>query len=199
MMVMMDRWMHWVCLKSTLIRIYAYLMCDVRQKLLKLWPWWRWLLTMMVDRNRRPSHQRRRATRPAIRGIAPRSAVAPSSQRDADKGAARVSTSAFRSFWGQSGWHKLDWLLQSNLQKLWTRNHSTQCRVKARKASRREIKYFWKRKVTQSVLPPKFLGLLVINSEDQEGSGWPILLKSGLTDPFSEYDMDWVWNKSLLP
>ena len=61
MMVMMDRWMHWVCWKSTL-RTYAYLMSDVRQKLLKLWPWWRWLLTMMVDRNRRPSHQRRRAT-----------------------------------------------------------------------------------------------------------------------------------------
>ena len=61
LMVMIDRWMHWVCWKSTL-RTYAYLMSDFRQKLLKLWPWWRWLLTMMVDRNRRPSHQRRRAT-----------------------------------------------------------------------------------------------------------------------------------------
>ena len=151
---MMDSWMHWVCWKSTL-RTYAYLMSGVRQKLLKLWPWWRWLLTMMVDRNRRRSHQRRRRGRPAIRGIAPRSAVAPSSQRDAYQGAARVSTSAFRSFWGQSQWHKLDWLLQSNLQKLWTRYYSTQCRVKARKASRREIKYFWKQRVTQSVLPPK--------------------------------------------
>ena len=137
MMVMMDRWMHLVCWKSTL-RTYGYLMSDVRQKLLKLWPWWRWLLTMMVDRNRRPSHQRRRRGRPAIRGIAPRSAVAPSSQRDADQGAARVSTSAFRSFWGQSGWHKLDWLLQSNLQKLWTRFH--QRSVESKRARRADVK-----------------------------------------------------------
>ena len=111
---------------------------------------WLWWLTAIGD------HHTRGGERPAIRGITPLSAVAPSSQRDTDQGAARVSTSAFRSFWGQSGWHKLDWLLQSNLQKLWTRYHwAAQCRVKARKASRREIKHSWKPKVSQSVLPPK--------------------------------------------
>ena len=72
---------------------------------------WLWWLTAIGD------HHTRGGERPAIRGITPLSAVAPSSQRDTDQGAARVSTSAFRSFWGQSGWHKLDWLLQSNLQK----------------------------------------------------------------------------------
>ena len=131
------------------------------------------LMAMTIDYDGWPQSEtitpeEERATRPAIRGITPRSAVAPSSQRDADKGAARVSTSAFRSFWGQSQWHKLDWLLQSNLQKLWTRYYSTQCRVKARKASRREIKYFWKPRVTHSVLPPKFFRTF---SDQQWGPG----------------------------
>ena len=157
---------------------------------------WLWWLTAIGD------HHTRGGERPAIRGITPLSAVAPSSQRDTDQGAARVSTSAFRSFWGQSGWHKLHWLLKSNLQKLWTRYHwAAQCRSQSAQGEQT-----WNQTLLETqgfpVSPASkiFSGLLVNNSEDQEGSGWPALLKLGLTDPFSEYDMtEYLWNKSLLP
>ena len=117
---------------------------------------WLWWLTAIGD------HHTRGGERPAIRGITPRSAVAPSSHRDADQGAARVSTSAFRSFWGQSGWHKLDWLLQSNLEKL----SST---VLSQSAQGEQT---WNQTLLETqgypVSPASeiFSGLLVINSED---------------------------------
>ena len=156
---------------------------------------WLWWLTAIGD------HHTRGGGQPAIRGITPRSAVAPSSQRDADQGAARVSTSAFRSFWGQSQWHKLDWLLQSNLQKLWTRYYSTQCRVKARKASRREIKYFWERKVYPvSPASKKFQDFYwstvrtrrVQVDQSCLNQDWPTHFQN-MT--WTEY----LWNKSCLP